>query len=593
MVIPSRWECPIPVCSLPKWVFGSSFDPLPDTPQFMDPEAPESRFITRAGHRLWSKRVALGLQRAGLKPGDRVLLFSGNNLFYPVVFMGVLMAGGIFTGANPSFVARELAYQLQDSGARILIAADASMEIAMAAAQEVGLPRSCVYSFDVTGLGLKGDGRGKGKGTEEVGKARLGSRHWTELLASEQDGEAFDWIEPAAPQETTCCLNYSSGTTGVPKGVEISHYSYVANGVQVQFLEELDPDFLEKRKTHRQLCYLPCYHAYGQTFYMCNFPRKGTPVYIMPSFDFEKMLQYIEKYRISHIVAVPPIIVLLAKHPSSRKYDLSSIQAVGSGAAPLGLEVSDEVSKLWPAGAITVRQGWGMTELTCSATSWHPEEVWRTTSVGEMMPNCKARLVRSRTTHTRPDGGSEEELEEITTANERGELWVSSPTLMRRYWRKPEATAQTIHVDGTTGTRWLRTGDVAYVEAYEPGGKLHIVDRIKELIKVKGNQVAPAELEAVLLDHAGVADAAVVGVTVGGEELPRAYVVPKADAPPVSESEIAKWMETRVVRYKWLKGGVKFIDAIPKNPSGKILRKQLRELAAKEVGDSKPASSKL
>lgn len=128
MVIHSRWEAPIPSCSLPKWVFGSSFGPLPETPQFIDPDHPEGRVITRGGYRLWSKRIALGLQRAGLKTGDRVLLFSGNNIFFPSVFMGVLMAGGVFTGANPSFVARELAYQLKDSGAYILIAADASSE---------------------------------------------------------------------------------------------------------------------------------------------------------------------------------------------------------------------------------------------------------------------------------------------------------------------------------------------------------------------------------------------------------------------------------------------------------------------------------
>lgn len=265
MVVPSRWQTPIPLCSLPKWVFGSSFDPLPETPQFIDPDRPE-RVITRSGYRLWSKRIALGLQRAGLKTGDRVLLFSGNNLFFPSVFQGVLMAGGIFTGANPSFVARELAYQLTDSGAYILIAADASMEIAMEAAQLAGLPKSRVYSFDASAL------------DKQIPKARLGSQHWTSLLASEEDAAKWDWVEPADPQATTCCLNYSSGTTGVPKGVEVSHHAYVANGVQVKYLEDLDPEVTEKRKTYRQLCFLPCYHAYGQTFFSSNFPQQGVPV---------------------------------------------------------------------------------------------------------------------------------------------------------------------------------------------------------------------------------------------------------------------------------------------------------------------------
>ncbi|KAI0407709.1 AMP-binding enzyme [Xylaria palmicola] len=567
MVIHSRWATPIPICSLPKWVFGSSFDPLPDTPQFIDPDRPETRVITRAGYRLWSKRIALGLRRAGLKTGDRVLLFSGNNLFFPSVFMGVLMAGGIFTGANPSFVARELAYQLKDSGAYILIAADASMEIAMEAAEQAGLPKSRVYSFDATGL------------DQPAGKARLGSQHWTSLLASETDAAKFDWIETTDPKTTTCCLNYSSGTTGVPKGVEVTHYAYVANGVQVKYVENLDPEIAEKRKTYRHLCFLPCYHAYGQTFFSSNYPHSGTPVYIMPSFDFEKMLQHVQKYRISHIVAVPPIIVAFAKHPATRKYDLSSVQFVGSGAAPLGSEVSDEVAKLWPAGAMTVRQGWGMTELTCSATTWDPTESVLKSSVGEIMPNSKARIMRT-------DGPGE-----ITKPNERGELWVTGPMMMKGYWKKPEATADTVHIDAD-GTRWLKTGDVAYIDEYKPGGKFYIVDRIKELIKVKANQVAPAELEAVLLDNNAVVDVAVVGVTINGGEVPRAYVVPNP-AVKVTEKEIAKWMEGRVVHYKQLKGGVRFIDTIPKNPSGKILRKQLRELAVKEVGDREPKESKL
>ncbi|KAI1325122.1 AMP-binding enzyme [Xylariaceae sp. FL0255] len=568
MVVSSSWEIPVPECSLQKWVFGSSFDPIPDKPQFIDPERPETHIITKAGYRLWAKRIALGLQRAGVKPGDRVLLFSGNNLFFPSVFMGVLMAGGIFTGANPSFVARELAYQLKDSGAYILIAADKSMEIAMDAAEEAGLPKSRVYSFDATAM------------DKTPGKARLGSRHWTELLASESDATRFDWVEPNDPKETTCCLNYSSGTTGVPKGVEVTHYAYVANNSNVVFIDSLDPDREENRKISRQLCFLPCYHAYGQTYFGSIWTHLNVPVYIMPSFDFEKMLQYIEKFRISHITAVPPIIVLLGKSPLSRKYDLSSVRYVGSGAAPLGLEISEEVAKLWPTGAMNVRQGWGMTELTCTTTTWRPTSTRRTSAVGELVPNLKLRLMK-----TDGSGG------EITAANERGEIWIAGPTQMKGYWRKPEATADTTHTDAD-GTRWLKTGDIAFIEKYETGGIIHIVDRIKELIKVKGNQVAPAELEAVLLDNPAVNDAAVVGVTIDGEEVPRAYIVRNPQSKD-SEKDIANWMAKRVIHYKRLKGGVKFIDAVPKNPSGKILRRDLRNIAAKEVGDRMASDSKL
>lgn len=541
MVIESRWTVPIPNCSLQKWVLESSFEPLPETPQFIDPERPETHFITKSDYRLWSKRLALGLTRAGLKPGDRVLLYSSNNLFTPVAFMGILMAGGVFTGANPSFVARELAYQLKDSGASFLLASDASMEIAVEAAAEVGLPKSRIFTFDATVLDAK------------LGKARLGSQHWTSLLASKEDGMKYDWVEPTDAETTTCALNYSSGTTGVPKGVEISHYSYVANGLGVNYVDRLDPEYDEKNKRARRLGFLPMYHAFGQTYFICNFPKEGIPVYIMPSFNFEKMLQYIEKFRVDILTAVPPIVVLLAKSELSRKYDLSSIEVVGSGAAPLGAEITDEVLKLWPPGAVDVRQGWGMTEVTCTCTAWHPKAViGQSTAVGEMMPNCKARIMRI-------DGPGE-----ITKANETGEIWVSGPTLLKGYWKKPEATADSLHID-PDGTRWLKTGDVAYIEKYEPGGIVHVVDRIKELIKVKGNQVAPAELEALLLDNKGVSDVAVVGVTINGEEFPRAYVVPNPEEKQ-TEQEIAKWMESKVVYYKRLRGGVKFVDAIPKNP---------------------------
>ncbi|KAI1468060.1 acetyl-CoA synthetase-like protein [Daldinia caldariorum] len=567
MVLESRWTVPIPNCSVQKWVFRSCFDTLPDEPQFIDVDHPETHFITQSGFRLWSKRLALGLIRAGLKPGDRVLLFSGNSLFTPVIFMGIQMAGGVFTGANPSFVPRELAYQLKDSGASFLIAADASIEIAIEAAEVAGLSRSQIYSFDTSAL----DNR--------LGKARLGTRHWTSLLAPEGDAAKFDWIEPANSKTALCALNYSSGTTGVPKGVEITHFSYVANGLGVNQMERLDPEYDEKKKRYRRLGFLPMYHAYGQTFFICIYPKEGVPVYIMSSFNFEKMLQCIEKFRIDSLTSVPPIIVMLAKSPLSRKYDISSLESITSGAAPLGAEVGEEVSKLWPEGALTLRQGWGMTELTCASTGWHPKMPGRSAAVGELLANCKARIMRI-------DGSGE-----ITRANERGEIWITGPTLLKGYWKKPEATADTLHVD-PDGTRWLKTGDVGFVEKYEPGGLLHIVDRIKELIKVKGNQVAPAELEAVLLENKGVRDAAVVGVTINGEELPRAYIVPDPEVKP-TEQEIVQWMESKVVNYKRLKGGVKFIEAIPKNPSGKILRKVLRDQAANEVGDRKPSMTKL
>ncbi|KAI1389710.1 luciferase [Hypoxylon trugodes] len=300
----------------------------------------------------------------------------------------------------------------------------------------------------------------------------------------------------------------------------------------------------------------------------------------MPSFDFEKMLQHIEKFRIDSLGLVPPVVVALAKSPLSREYDLSSVKTFTSSAAPVDAEILEEAAKLWPPGALTINQAWGMTETTCPATLFDPTVRANPASVGEVVPNCSIRIVKT-------DGSGEE----VTKANERGELWVAGPIIFKEYWNKPEATAATVHID-PDGTRWLKTGDIAYIDKYEPGGYFYIVDRIKELIKVKAYQVAPAELEALLLDNKGIIDVGVCGVTINGEEWPRAYVVPNLDVEQ-TEQDIAKWLESRVVHYKRLRGGVKFIDAIPKNASGKILRKILRDQAAKEVGDRKPSESKL
>lgn len=541
MPIKSRWSEPIPNCSLQKWIFGSSSAPLSYRKAFYDADRPETHYLTFADYRLVAKRIAIGLQKAGLKPGDRVLLFSGNNLFFPVIFIGVLMAGGIFTGANPTFVPRELAYQLKDSGAVFMVAAEGSLDTALAAAKEVQMPASNVFVFDTTIPGS----------SQPEKPARGGTRHWTELIAPKAQAEKFEWVEPADARTTTCCLNYSSGTTGVPKGVEITHYSYVANGCGVVKVSALEEDHEASIARSVGLCFLPLYHAYAQTYFVANFAKQGIPVYIMTGFDFVKMLTYIQRYRVTQLVSVPPILVALTKHPITAKFDLSSLESVGSGAAPLAEDVARQAEKLLKKPDLIVRQGWGMTEVTCTAMTWDPSRLVRSSSVGELMPNYMAKLV-------------DESGKEITEPKVPGELLVTGPTVMRGYWRNPKATQETIDTD-SEGNRWLRTGDIAYVDEFKTGGLFYIVDRKKELIKVKGNQVAPAELEALLLERPDIADVAVIGVTINGEEFPRAYVV-RSPGTNTSGEEIAKWLEERVAKHKRLRGGVAFTDVIPKNP---------------------------
>ena len=552
MVINSRWSIPIDDCSLQQWIFGSSDGPLPDRKAFLDADRPDTLFLTMAEYRLLAKRVGLGLQQAGLRPGDRVLVYSGNSVYFPSVFLGVLMAGGIFTGANPTFVAREVAYQLRDSGAKFMFAAKGSLDVALKAAEEAGLAKDHVFIFDAEN-DVKMD-----KPAPGVAGRQRGARHWTELIQSGQaDAVEWKWVEPSDTKNTTCCLNYSSGTTGVPKGVEISHRAYVANCSQVTYVAQLDPDNDEKRDRARALAFLPMYHAYGQTYFIANYPRQGVPIYVMPQFDFLKMLRNVQNYRITMLACVPPIIVALAKHPASRQYDLSSVEVIGSGAAPLAYDVAAECESLFKANNVVLTQGWGMTETTCTCLAWDNRIVRSGGGVGELYPNCSAKIMEL-------DGKTE-----IKEANKPGELWVNGPNLLKGYWQKPEATQETVVTD-ENGIRWLRTGDIGYCEKYESGTIWHIVDRIKELIKVKGNQVAPAELEGLLLEHPAVTDVGVIGVTIDGEEYPRAYIQ-KTDGATSTEKEIAEWLAEKVTRYKQLKGGVVFVDAIPKNPVCRLI----------------------
>jgi 4-coumarate--CoA ligase len=488
MVLKSRWAIDIPQVSLPTFLFDSPTAKLPTTPAFIDVREPEKRYLSLSDYRLYAQRLASGLLRSGIKPGDRVLLYSGNTLFFPTVILGVIMAGAIFTGANPTYVARELAYQLRDSEAKYLICAEGSLDTGLEAAKEVGLRPEQIFIFD--------DGIASFEGRKIEKQTPNGKvRHWTELWDSEEKGRAYHWPEFRTDEEldNIVALNYSSGTTGVAKGVMITHKNYVANCSQQIFVSSQHPDYEAKIKRQRQLCFLPMYHAMAQAVFCMNSMKQRVRVYMMPRFDFLEMLQCIEKFRITELILVPPIVIAMAKHPATKMFDLSSIEGVGAGAAPLGREACDQLEKLWPEGQVNVKQGWGMTECTCAVTLFRPDRRSESFSVGELAPNCEAKIVQDE------DGKVE------APQGERGEIWVKAPNVMKGYWRKPQATKETISPDG-----WLKTGDVAYVDEEN---NFFIVDRKKELIKVKGLQVAPAELEALLVDHPDVQDAAVIGVT--------------------------------------------------------------------------------
>jgi 4-coumarate--CoA ligase len=378
MPIQSRWQFDIPDCSLPTLIFGSPTDHLDDTrPLFMDAEKPD-HYLTMHGYRRLAQRLAAGLRKRGFKPGDRLLLYSGNNIYFPVVFFGVVMAGGIFTGSNPGYVAREVAYQVDDSGATFLLCARESLDVAHEATKETNFPKDRVFCFDNT--------------PRPVG-AKEGIQHWSELLGSEEEGASFAWDPLSKPGESkaTVALNYSSGTTGRPKGnflvhvmyrarltatgVEITHRNYVANSMIQKNQWTMKDNYAELVADARWLCVTPMYHAMGQTNYCATAAFLGIPTYMMPKFDFIKMMDYVHKYRITTLFLVPPILVAMAKHPDVRKWkwDLSSVRTVASGAAPLGRPACEEFETLWKGtpkeGQINVTQGWGMTEYVSSGGS--------------------------------------------------------------------------------------------------------------------------------------------------------------------------------------------------------------------------------
>jgi len=349
----SRWTIPIPQTTLPTFLFGPSdqTSSLSTGPALIDAARPENYYLTQRTYCLWAKRLAAGLKAAGLQQGEAVLLYSSNTLFFPVVILGIIMAGGMFTGANPTYNAREVAYQLDNSGARFLICAEAQLETGIEAAKAAGLGKERVFVFDDGYATFDGKGQG-----------RMGCKHWSALMTSAAEGEKYRWEESKEMLNRTIALNYSSGTTGLPKGVEITHANYVSNAVQYMHLATLRPDYEDLRKRSRLLCFLPMYHAMAQTIFCVGGPSKGIPVYIMQKFDFIKMLEAVQNFRITDLVLVPPIVVAMTKSPETKKYDLSSVEFAGSGAAPLGSEILRQFEKLWPPGQINCKQGYGMTE---------------------------------------------------------------------------------------------------------------------------------------------------------------------------------------------------------------------------------------
>ena len=485
-----------------------------DNAAFID--GPSGRSLTYRGWAESVRRTATGLAARGFRKGEVFAIYSPNLPEYAVAFHAVSLLGGINTTVSPLYTVAELSAQLKDSGARYLLTVPPCVEKAEQAANESGVRE--VFVFGETERGTP-----------------FGS-----LLAAEN-------APPAAhidPREDLVVIPYSSGTTGLPKGVMLTHHNLVAN-----ILQAAAP--LGLREDDIMLGVLPFFHIYGMTVIMNLALHVGATVVTMPRFDLEQCLQILEKYRVTFANVVPPMVLAFAKNPLVDKYDLSQLRTVFSGAAPLKADLAEAAQARLGCSVV---QGYGLTETSpVTHAARDGSDRISLASIGPPVPNTEVKVV---------DVVSQAEL----GPHEEGEICVRGPQVMKGYLNRPDATAAMIDVDG-----WLHTGDIAFADER---GCFFIVDRLKELIKYKGMQIAPAELEAVLLGHPGIADAAVIPLAdEEAGQVPKAFVVLKGELAP---ADILAYVAARVAPYKKLRS-VEVTDHIPKSPSGKILRRILVE----------------
>lgn len=470
-------------------------------------DGPSGRTMTAAAFMDQVKRMAGGLTAAGFGGGHTVAIMAPNIPEYCVIYHAVAWAGGTITTLNPTYTANEVAHQMQDARAELLITIPDFMDTAR------------------TGAG-------------DTPVIAIGSPEYSALM-----GDPIATQVPVDLDEHTVVLPYSSGTTGLPKGVMLSHRNNVVNIDQSIVAADFQPGEVTA-------AFLPFFHIYGMNVLMNVHLAGGGSLVTMPRFDLPHFLQISQDHKTKRMWVVPPVALALAKHPLIDEYDLSTLEQVFIAAAPSGPELSDAIAAR--LGCIAL-QGFGMTELS-PVSHVVPHQAPRSGAAGITVPNTSCRIVDIET------GAN-------LAADQEGELWIKGPQVMQGYLNNAKATSETITQDG-----WLRTGDIAKIDA---DGYMFITDRLKELIKYKGFQVAPAELEATLVAMDGITDAAVIGIPDDeAGELPIAFVV--AGDPAPDEAAIKAHLDAQLAHYKQIHQ-VHYVDEIPKSASGKILRRLLRD----------------
>lgn len=482
-------------------------------------EGPSGRTLTYGELARSVEHMAAGLCKRGFQKGDVIAILSANLPEYAIVLLSASLLGGTTTTINPLYTADEISHQLNDAGARYLFSNPMFLEKILETASH-----SPVREVFVSGEGT-------------------GATSLTELFSG---GETLPET-PIDPRQDVVVLPYSSGTTGLPKGVMLTHHNLVANLCQLDGGADLEP--VSEHDTI--IAVLPFFHIYGMVLVLLRGLHRGATLVTMPRFDLEQFLKTMQDYSVTRAYLVPPIVLALSKHPMVEEFDLSKLRTIVSGAAPLSENLARACGERL---SCLLKQGYGLTE-TSPVTHLSPESSSRIRleSIGPPIPNTECKVV---------DPATVAEL----GPNQRGEIWVRGPQVMKGYLNNAEATSNVIDTEG-----WLHTGDVGYADE---DGYFYIVDRLKELIKYKGFQVAPAELEAVLLSHPAISDAAVIGSPdEEAGEVPKAFVVLKD---PATAEEIIGFVAEHVAPHKKIRR-LEFTDEIPKSASGKILRRFLLE----------------
>eukprot|EP00617_Octactis_speculum_P013898 CAMPEP_0185748694 /NCGR_PEP_ID=MMETSP1174-20130828/7404_1 /TAXON_ID=35687 /ORGANISM="Dictyocha speculum, Strain CCMP1381" /LENGTH=583 /DNA_ID=CAMNT_0028424497 /DNA_START=36 /DNA_END=1787 /DNA_ORIENTATION=- len=476
---------------------------------------------------------AVSLVDMGVKKGDVVAVLSPNDVDYIACCLAVVKIGAITSCANPLSTSDEFTKLIESSGAKVIVTHPQCLEVASTVAR--------ARASQVENVIVFGDA------------APTGAVSFNSIRSS---GLALSSPVCDILPGDCCALPYSSGTTGMPKGVMLTHDNICVNLWQTDICETR---FMGPHGSSTLISPLPMFHIYGFTTSMLSYAWRGHTIVTMTRYDIKRFCELVEKYQPTRGHLVPPICLGLANDPITTQYDMSSLSMVVTAAAPMSPEVQEACkTKI----GFDIKQAWGMSELSPLGTCVVDDAPGPAGNIGPVLSNTLGKVI-------------DLETGEALGPGEEGELCIKGPQVMKGYWKNEEETSKCLDSEG-----WLKTGDIA---KFDEDGYFFITDRLKELIKYNGFQVPPAEIEGVLVTHPKLADAAVIPVTdPSAGELPRAYVVVAADAlgDPPSEKDVTDYVASKVAPHKKLRGGVRFVDAIPKNAAGKILRKVVRAMDA-------------